>query len=55
MNRKFVLTGAVGVLVIAGAVFLFTGKKAGGKINLETGKVSRATGGRCWYTGFGYH
>ena len=43
MNRKFVLTGAVGVLVIAGAVFLFTGKKAGGKINLETGKVSRAT------------
>ncbi|HJA87812.1 MAG TPA: efflux RND transporter periplasmic adaptor subunit [Candidatus Parabacteroides intestinavium] len=43
MNRKIVLTGVVSVLVIAGAVFLFTGKKSGGKINLETGKVDRTT------------
>ena len=43
MNRKIVLAGAVGVLVIAGAIFIFSGKKAGSGIKLETGKVSRTT------------
>ena len=80
MNRKFVLTGAVGVLVIAGAVFLFKSVvselayklfrrrtvfrhikisichchvKLYARILVLPGRTG--DGGRCRYTGFGYH
>ncbi len=43
MDRKIVLAGLAGVLVIAGGVFYFSGKKSSSGMKLETGTVGRTT------------
>ncbi len=41
MNKKKLIIGIVGVLVVAGGIWLFTGKTSKGGIRLETAKVGR--------------
>lgn len=43
MNKKKVMIGLAGIVIIAGGFFLFSGKKAGGRMVLETEKVGRAS------------
>lgn len=43
MNKKKVMIGLAGIVIIAGGFFLFSGKKAGGRIVLETEKVGRTS------------
>ena len=43
MNKKKVMIGLAGIVVIAGGFFLFSGRKAGGRIVLETEKVGRTS------------
>lgn len=43
MNKKKVMIGLAGIVVIAGGFFLFSGKKAGGRMVLETEKVGRTS------------
>ena len=39
MDKKKLIMGGVAVILIAGGVFLFTGKSSKGGIKLETAKV----------------
>lgn len=43
MNKKKVMIGLAGIVIIAGGFFLFSGRKAGGRIVLETEKVGRTS------------
>ena len=43
MDKKKLIMGGVAVILIAGGVFLFTGKSSKGGIKLETAKVGRST------------
>lgn len=43
MNKKKVMIGLAGIVIIAGGFFLFSGKKAGGRMVLETEKVGRTS------------
>lgn len=43
MNKKKLIIGIVGVLVVAGGIWLFTGKTSKGGIRLETAKVGRSS------------
>ncbi len=43
MNKKKLIIGIVGVLVVAGGIRLFTGKTSKGGIRLETAKVGRSS------------
>ena len=43
MNKKELSSGIVGVLVVAGGIWLFTGKTSKGGIRLETAKVGRSS------------
>lgn len=43
MEKKKVMIGLAGIVIIAGGFFLFSGKKAGGRIVLETEKVGRTS------------
>ena len=43
MDKKKLIMGGVAVILIAGGVFLFTGKSSKGGIKLETTKVGRST------------
>lgn len=43
MNKKKVMIGLAGIVIIAGGFFLLSGKKAGGRMVLETEKVGRAS------------
>lgn len=43
MNKKKVMISLAGIVIIAGGFFLFSGKKAGGRMVLETEKVGRAS------------
>lgn len=43
MNKKKLIIGIVGVLVVAGGIWLFTGKTSKGGIRLETTKVGRSS------------
>lgn len=43
MNKKRVMIGLAGIVIIAGGFFLFSGKKAGGRMVLETEKVGRTS------------
>lgn len=43
MNKKKVMIGLAGIVIIAGGFFLFSGKKAGGRMVLETEKIGRAS------------
>ncbi len=43
MDKKKLIMGGVAVILIAGGVFLFTGKSSKGGIRLETAKVGRST------------
>ena len=43
MNKKKLIIGLVGVLVVAGGIWLFTGKTSKGGIRLETAKVGRSS------------
>ena len=42
MDKKKLIMGGVAVILIAGGVFLFTGKSSKGGIKLETAKVGAA-------------
>lgn len=43
MEKKKVMIGLAGIVIIAGGFFLFSGKKAGGRMVLETEKVGRTS------------
>lgn len=43
MEKKKVMIGLAGIVIIAGGFFLFSGRKAGGRIVLETEKVGRTS------------
>jgi HlyD family secretion protein len=43
MNKKKLIIGIVGVLVVAGGIWFFTGKTSKGGIRLETAKVGRSS------------
>ena len=43
MNKKKLIIGIVGVLAVAGGIWLFTGKTSKGGIRLETAKVGRSS------------
>lgn len=43
MNKKKLIIGIVGVLVVAGGIWLFTGKTSKGGIRLETTQVGRSS------------
>lgn len=43
MNKKKVMIGLVGIAIVAGGLYLFSGEKAGGRMVLETEKVGRAS------------
>lgn len=43
MKKKVSFFCLAGIVVIAGGMFLFSGKKAGGGMKLETEKVSRSS------------
>ena len=43
MNKKKLIIGIVGVLVVAGGIWFFTGKTSKGGIQLETAKVGRSS------------
>ena len=43
MNKKRLIIGIVGVLVVAGGIWFFTGKTSKGGIRLETAKVGRSS------------
>ena len=43
MNKKKLIIGIVGVLVVAGGIWFFTGKTSKGGIRLETVKVGRSS------------
>lgn len=43
MNKKKVMIGLAGIVIIAGGFFLFSGKTAGGRMVLETEKVGRTS------------
>ena len=43
MNKKKLIIGIVGVLVVAGGIWFFTGKMSKGGIRLETAKVGRSS------------
>ena len=43
MNKKKLIIGIVGVLVVAGGIWFFTGKSSKGGIRLETAKVGRSS------------
>lgn len=43
MKKKIAIISLAGIVVIAGGLLLFSGKKAGGGMRLETEKVSRAS------------
>ena len=43
MNKKKLIIGIVGVLVVAGGIWLFTGKTSKGGIRLETAKAGRSS------------
>ncbi len=43
MEKKKVMIGLAGIVIITGGFFLFSGRKAGGRIVLETEKVGRTS------------
>ena len=43
MNKKKLIIGIVGILVVAGGIWLFTGKTSKGGIRLETAKAGRSS------------
>lgn len=43
MEKKKVMIGLAGIVIIAGGFFLFSGRKAGGRMVLETEKVGRTS------------
>lgn len=43
MNKKKLIIGIVGILAVAGGIWLFTGKASKGNIRLETAKVGRSS------------
>ena len=65
MNKKKLIIGIVGVLVVAGGIWFFTGKTSKGGIRLETAKVGRSSisntvtatgnGSRSRHAGVRYH